>query len=289
MANHLIISFGNHRLNFTVESTPIASLWLDRMEKRHQWPLDDPHRFYHFNSTEQEVILAEKSLRDCIDTINAYQPIVERCFTSVYDQDLLNYLHNIFERYHGMLDQQDHKFWIHAPDQVRKALADLNLAVHRCEYLSNGRPRIICTWFGMPKTERLDPELQRRYGRLDCEFGAVYLNYVEIGKTAQDLARDNDIYLADEMFQPFTHYSADFLVTFYNQPAGDMRSVLQSIDRYWQNNRDFFQKFGINASNDTRMMPFRFKVAQLQYTSGHEHAIIDMIRQNQIVTSVEIA
>ena len=285
----MTITFGHHPLKFTVEDNPIGQLWLDRMARRHAWPLDDPRRFYHFNDPAQEAVIAERMLRECMDTINSYQPIIERRFTNINDQDLLNYLHNIFERYHGMLDQQGHEFWICAPNRVRKALADLNLAVHRCEYLRNGRPRVICTWFGMPKTERLDPELQRRYGQLGCEFGAVYLNYVEIGKTAQDLARDNDIYLADEMFKPFTHYSADFLVTFYDQPASDMRSVLQSIDRYWQNNRDFFQKFGINASNDIRMMPFRFKVAQLQYTSGHEHAILDMIRQNQIVTSVEIA
>lgn len=288
MPSIMTIWFGDRPFNFAIENTPVAELWLERMSSRHAWPLDDPRRFYHFNSDDQEIVRAEQQLKQCITTINRYQSIIDRPFTRVDDQDLLNYLHNVFECYHGMLDQQDHEFWNQAPQEVRQALADLNLAVHRCESLRAGKPRLVCTWFGMPKIKRLNLDLQAQYGRLDCEFGAVYLNYVEIGKTAQDLARDNDRYIADEMFQPFDHYSADFVVTFYNKAIEDSQSVLDSIQDYWREHRDFFQKFAIDSAQDVRMMPYRFKVAQLQYTAGQERAILDIIRDNQMVTLVEI-
>ena len=288
MSHSLVITFGDHPMQFKLEDTPITDLWLDRMSKRHAYPLDDARRFYHFNPISDEETRAVHMITECIDTINQHQLIIDRPFSSVYDKDLLNYLHNIFERYHGMLDRQNHEFWNHAPATVRQALADLNIAVHRCESLSAHRPRVVCTWFGMPKTEKLDLQMQKQYGQLGCDFGGVYLNYVEIGKTAADLARDNDVYIADEMFQPFNHFSADFVMTFYQQTADQLKDTLQQIDLYFQSHRAFFSQHGIESSDDVRMLPLRYKVAQLDCIDHEQCAIFDLIRQNQHITSVEI-
>lgn len=284
----LLVSFGPHVLRFSLESSPIATLWLERMEQRHRWPLDDARRFYNFGSLPQDEQAAEAQIRHCIETINQHQAIIQREFTSVHDQDLTNYLHNIFERYHGMLDRQDHEFWLGAPDTVRRALADLNIAVHRCESLRDREPRAVCTWFGMPKTQHLSLELQTQYGQLGCDFGGVYLNYVEIGKTARDLAHDDDHYIADEMFQPFDRYSADFVMTFFDRTPEQEHVTLEMIERYWKQHRDFFQKHGIQSHRDTRMLPLRFKVAQLDYNPAQRSAILDMISLNQEITAVEI-
>lgn len=283
------VTFGDETLVFVLESSPIADMWVARMDQRHRWPMDDPRRFYHFDHADTERDRAETLIKQCIDTINRYQPVIQRVWTSVDDKDMLNYLHHIFEIYHGALDQQQHDFWRQAPDGVHRALRDLNIAVHRCEYLSIGHPRVVCTWFGMPKNEQIPLDLQSRWGRLDWEFGGVYLNYVEIGKTAQDLATDNDTYIADDMFKPFSHYSADFVITFYRQTEQECAPLLDKIDRYWQANRSFFQQFGIESSRDTRMMPLHFKVAQLLYEPGSESAILDTIRNNQVITSVELS
>lgn len=282
MSDYLRISF-NHsfELAFEIESNSLTELWLEKMRQRHQWPLDDPSRFYGFNDHATEVSIAEQDLKSCIDTINSYQPIIQRKFTNIDDQDLLNYLHNIFERYHGLLDQQNTDWWRSAPTAVKEALANLNIAVHRAETVTrNNGPRVVCTWFGMPKQEQFSKEIIEQYGRPTYEFGGVYINYVEIGKTLEDLSTDDDQWIGDDAFKPFLHYSADFSVRFYDQTAD-----LDRASRYYDQHRDFFESRGIFSIDDYRVRPYRFKVASLRSPLSREH-ILKEISKNQLITDI---
>jgi hypothetical protein len=229
-------------------------------------------------------------MQQCIDTVNQHQPIIDRTLKRVDDQDTLNYLHNIFECYHGQLDQQTHEFWQTAPEEVRQALAMINITVHRCESFRNDtmNTRFVCTWFGMPKTQTLSLELQQRYGSLQSEFGGVYLNYCEIGKTATEMMYDRDQYMADEMFQPFNYYSADFRVDMYSESAHVAKQRQQQTVDYVSGHKEFFQRFGIADVDDVRIQPLKFKVAQLIYDSRDIERIISQIRANQYVNSVII-
>ena len=119
-------------LRFKVLDNPVAERWLERMDLRTPYPLDDPKRFYGFGSREEEIVRATAFITHCIAVINDFEPIIKQEFTHVDDQDCLIYLHHIFEVYLGLLDKQDHELWQRAPTSVRKALADLNIAVHRC-------------------------------------------------------------------------------------------------------------------------------------------------------------
>lgn len=282
MHDFLTIVF-NHdlELKFRIEKTPLAELWLEKMHQRTEWPLDDPRRFYGFNDLQTEKSIAEKELRACIDTINSYQPIIEKDIVNVDDQDLLNYLHNIFEKYHGLLDKQNTQWWIQAPDHVKQALADLNIAVHRAESVGKGnRPRFVCTWFGMPKNTKFDQHIVAQYGRPYYEFGGVYINYVEIGKTLEDLSIDDDRWIGDDAFKPFLHYSADFSVRFY-----DAHADLVKLNNYFQQHRDFFAKQGIDSVNDYRVLPYRYKVAQLQ-TDKPRDLVVAELSKNQFITDI---
>ena len=278
----LRITFGSDLdLDFYLEPNPIAELWADKMRSRHSWPLDDAERFYGFNVLHEEQAKAERDLRDCITTINDYMPIIEREFMSVTDQDMLNYLHHIFEQYHGLLDQQQTEWFQAAPLAVQRALANLNIAVHRAETVCRGsQPRFVCTWFGMPKDSELTAELISRYGSLSYEFGGVYLNYVEIGKTLEDLSQDDDQYIGDDAFQPFRHYSADFSVRFYD----DMADVARAY-RYFEQHRPFFEQRGIYAWDDYRVKPVRFKVARL-HTNLDRESVITRLSKNQHITDI---
>ena len=203
----------------------------------------------------------------------------------LFRSDCLNYLHNIFEQFHGQLEQQNTEFWSQAPHDVRQALANLNLAVHRCESVDRGaRPRFVCTWFGMPKTQTLNTELQQQYGTLQIKFGTVYLNYVEIGKTLEDLAHDQDRYIGDDAFRPFNHYSADFRVAFYDQ---DLGAKLPLMDNYYQQHREFFVAKGIESVYNVQAMPLRFPVAQLDNAMNRDH-LLDQIRNRQYITQVTL-
>lgn len=273
-------------LKFRLLDSPITALWVERMQNRLDYPLDHPRRFYNFDPQELEIARAEAMIRECITTINAYLPIIERPFTNAYDQDVLNYLHNIFERHHGMLDQQDQEFWNSAPGQVKKALADLNLCVHRCESTTRShRPRFVCTWYGMPKTKTLPYDQIFKYISLHTRFGTVYLNYAEIGKTLYDFATDNDHYAADEMFQPFNHYSADFSVKFYDTTNTEVVEILNKVTAYFDTHREFFKKHGYESVDDPKILPYNFPVAKLETDLTREQILAE-IASRQLITKV---
>jgi len=282
---NLYIELVDLTLEFKVLDNPIAQLWLERMSLRDQYPLDDPYRFYGFGSREEEAQLALQRIQTTCSEINKWNPIVEREIWSTDDQDTLNYLHNIFERYHGLLDTKPtHPVFGDFPQKIRQHLAELNVDVHRCESVARGsHPRFVCTWYGLPKTETLTDELLESYGSLQCKFGSVYLNYAEIGKTLEDLAMDKDNYISDDAFRPFNHYSADFNVRFYDTtPTVDH---LFNLQNYFQQHQEFFNKHGYTEFNHPRLLPLKFPVAELVETMPREK-LLEEIRQRQLVTKV---
>jgi hypothetical protein len=284
MSQHLVIKLGHDlELRFQIRDTPLAELWIERMSKRHAWPMDNPDRFYGFGTAQQEQQRAVDMIQQCIAIINAHDPIIDREFE--YTQDGLNYLHNIFERYHGLLNQQTSEYWHSATAAVRQALANLNLAVHRCETaLGSSAPRFVCTWFGMPKTKQLDVETMQTHGELQIKFGTVYLNYCEIGKTVEELAHDNDIYIGDDAFRPFGYYSADFNVAFYDQ---DLNKKFTGMQQYIEQHQEFFLAHSIESVYNVKAQPLRFPVADIEYT-GTQQQLISQIRSRQLVREVTV-
>jgi len=280
MPQHLLIHLSQGlELQFQIRSTTLAELWVERMQARGSYPLDHPDRFYGFGSQLEERIRAEIMIEQCIKTINQHEAIIEREFD--WSQDGLNYLHNIFERYHGLLDQQTSEYWQQAPVVVRQALSELNLAVHRCETVLEGaKPRFVCTWFGMPKTKKLDPAQLAQWGETQIQFGTVYLNYCEIGKTVEDLTHDNDAYIGDEAFRPFSYYSADFNVAFFDQ---DLSSKEPSMQQYIDQHRDFFLAHHITNVYNARAQPLRFPVADLKYAGNTKELITQIARQQRVL------
>ena len=287
MKNHyLAIELGQQdsiTLRFQIRNTPVAELWLDRMRYTDCWPLDHPDRFYGFNTLEQEHERAETYIKQCIETINNHRQLITRPFE--WTQDCLNYLHNIFEIHHGLLDQQTSEYWQTADEPARRAMAELNLAVHRCETANHPpAPRFVCTWYGMPKTHQLAEDIQSAYGDWRIKFGTVYLNYCEIGKTVEHLEQDNDKYIADEAFRPFSHYSADFNVQFYDY---DLSKKYGRIQRYIDEHQDFFVAQNITSVYNVRAQPLRFPVADLIHT-GNKEELIAEIAKRQWVKRVSI-
>lgn len=286
MSNVLTINLGTKgdlELRFQVRSTPLADLWLERMALRDHWPMDQHDRFYNFDNKATEIKRAIDDIIQCCDVINQFESVVTRPFE--LSQDYLNYLHHIFEVYHGLLDQQHSDFWTQAPKPVRQALARLNIAVHRVESVQRRQgPRFVCTWFGMPKTKKLDLECQAQYGESYCSFGTVYLNYCEIGKTLEDLVNDNDKYIGQDAFKPFGYYSADFNVKFFDW---DLTDTFRSIQYYIDQHRDFFLARGISSVYNTAAKPLRFPVADLMF-DGNRSQLLKSITQRQWIYSVRI-
>jgi hypothetical protein len=216
-------------------------MWIDQvLEAQKNYAIDDPSRFYGFGSLREQQQTAVLKINHCIDIINSHDYVITRKLESVDDQDTLNYLHHIFEIYHGLLDQQTHPFYTSASKTVQQALANLNICVHRCESAARGnRPRHVVTYFGLPKTKTLSDMHYNLFTDIS-EFGSVYLNYVEIGKTIEDLAVDNDRYIADQAFKPFRFFSADFVVNFFNSDLNAVFKKRDLVRDYYLSHSKFF-------------------------------------------------
>ncbi len=284
----LHVEFGHDAmtLDFALRPNNLAQRWVKKVRaaQRLKYSIDQPDRFYGFRTLAEDTQHAIDHINQQIDIINQYQLIIDRRMTDVNDQDTLNYLHHVFENYHGLLDQQHHEFWQQAPEPVRQALARLNTAVHRCESVSrNHARRAVITYYGLPKKHSLvdhDYDLIER----DWKFGTVHLCYVEIGKTLFDLSQDDDRYISDEAFKPWNHYSADFVIQFNDSDPDRMQHKENLMWRYYDQHRDFFQSQGFDRQHPALKMGV-FPVADL-ITDQDPDMIVERLRSRQHVNRV---
>lgn len=273
---------------FKIRDTGIAQRWAEKVNICiESYQIDDPNRFYGFDDYETEKNRAISSINECCDIIDEYQPIVNRRISDPVNQDTLNYLHHIFEVYHGLLDQP-HDFYVGAPENVQKALAKLNIEVHRCESFVNdsGRkimPRHVVTWFGMDRNTELRPEDYDHFTDLYTP-GTVYLQYVEIGKTLEDLAIDNDQYIHPEAYKPFKHYTADFLVRYFGISTETWKQNRIRMKSYYEDHKDFFDSRGLPL-NHPMNRPGYIPVADI-YPSYLN--LLHMLPRRQYVKSVKV-
>ena len=284
----LHVEFGHDAmtLDFALRPNNLAQRWVKKVRaaQRLKYSIDQPDRFYGFRTLAEDTQHAIDHINQQIDIINQYQLIIDRRMTDVNDQDTLNYLHHVFENYHGLLDQQHHEFWQQAPEPVRQALARLNTAVHRCESVSrNHARRAVITYYGLPKKHSLvdhDYDLIER----DWKFGTVHLCYVEIGKTLFDLSQDDDQYISDEAFKPWNHYSADFVIQFNDSDPDRMQHKENLMWRYYDQHRDFFQSQGFDRQHPALKMGI-FPVADL-ITDLNQSIIVERLGSRQHVNRV---
>jgi hypothetical protein len=182
------------------------------------------------------------------------------------------------------LGQQNHEFYNTATASVKRALADLNILVHRCESIARGAtPRHVVTYYGLPKTKQLDIEDYKLFTDM-YTAGTVYLNYVEIGKTLEDLAIDNDQYIADEAFKPFRYYSADFCVLLADSSLNSILDKRDSMKNYYNNHAKFFLDRGLYARHPY-LNPGKIPLADLD---GNAEDLLKLLEDRQFVKSVKL-
>jgi len=300
MYKHLSIEYssvtGNYEpltLHFRIYETPIAQKWaalLDESIKK--YTIDDPERMYGFDTLEIEKIKAINAINNCIDIINTYKPgFIEKRLYDTIDQDTLNYLHHIFEVYHGMLNEP-HEFFQSAPKKVQRALGQLNLEVHRCEAMAEGTvrkmlPTHLVTYYDMPRgpeARTLDLEDYNEFEDFYM-FGTVYLLYVEIGKTLQDLSIDDDHHISDEAYKPFRHYASDFVIRYFQSSQTSWLEMRKLYKRHYDENKEFYDARYEYSHPYNR--PGNIPLATIDtYLSPKE--IVEGIRDRQRVTNIQI-
>jgi hypothetical protein len=285
------ITLTNHKTDYTLDfdllDIDIAHRWLAHVQMFIDagQPWDDPDRFYCFkdNKFNKSAVIAK--LQSLVSTINSYCPIIKRIPGDNITQDDLNYLHHIFEVYHGLYDtQNENKFFSQAPQEVQNALGDLNIWIHRCESIG-GIPRFVATWKYKPYREEIrDDEFS--HFTLTEEWGDLSLNYCEIGKTLYDLWHDNDHHIAPDAFKPLKHFCFDFNVKFSNKPAEQYNQIEKQIWDYFDTNSDFFQSRGYKKY-DPRLSLGSIVVGKIK-KSDSKDVILEKISQHQTLKSINI-
>lgn len=249
-------------------------------------PWDDSQRFYNFSNDRyghKETLLRIKQL---IGIISDYAPdIVQREIGESLSQDDLNYLHHIFEIYHGLYDQQHcNQFFMNAPQEVQEALGDLNIWIHRYETLGS-MARFVATWKYKPYRDNMLPEDFEHFSLYE-QWGDLRLNYCEIGKTLYDMWHDNDHHMGADAFVPHSHYCFDFTVRFSELSDSDIQSIEKSIWQYYDVNQKYFQDRGF-SKYDKRLSLGGITIGKLDISRGKQY-IFDQISQHQTLKQIKI-
>jgi len=296
----ICITYSNdNNEDLTLEFKPnlnneITHRWLEVLEMGLQlYSIDDPTRFYDFDSKQKEIEEALHKVNKDIDIINKHKHLIDKSLKDINDQETLNYLHNIFEVHHGHLDRQ-HKsqYYIKAPNNVREALANLNIDVHRCEFIGRNkrsRPRTVTTWYNLPKTHHYFNTDYEHFTN-QYKFGTIYLTYCEIGKPLQDLQRDDELgknkHASNDIFKPYDLFSADFTTMFYDQSEQEAIKENDDMWKYYDLHEEYFTKRGFKKY-DKRMNIGMLPVADLQTDYSNEE-VLELLKDRQYIKKVEI-
>ena len=280
-------------LTYNINETSIAQRWATLLDEAiQQHTIDDPKRLYGFDTLDIERQKAVDAINKCVDTINNYSPgFVERRMTPELIQDDLNYLHHIFEVYHGMLNEP-HEFFLEAPKEVRQALGQLNLEVHRCEAMAEGTirkmlPTHLVTYYDQPRGPGIRTLEDKDYEHFSdfYEFGTVYLLYVEIGKTLQDMSIDDDNHIGDDAYKPFRHYASDFVIRYFSTSHITWNSYRKIYKEHYDENKEFYDA-RYNYSHIYNR-PGNIPLAKLQ-THLSPKEVVTEIQKRQFVSSVKL-
>ena len=285
-------SRAKYTLYFNILDTEIASKWLSELQKTLDLgtQLDDSERLYGFNGSKYTVEYCIDTLNEFVDTINRYQPVCERHVNYNYTQDDLNYLHNIFERYHGLYDAQDNnEFYTNAPKDVQYALGQLNIYIHRLESIDS-YARFVCTFSSDGRPRIPFAPADYKHFTMQEVWGGLYINYCEIGKTLADMYRDNDEHIGNEAFIPQQYFKSDFNVKFTHHTPKEYAEVEQNVIAYYEKN---LEKFVALGHVDPKFALGSIQVGQLSLPGNidkkafeehylSEHTFIDSLRINYV-------
>jgi hypothetical protein len=105
---------------------------------------------------------------------------------------------------------------------------------------------------------------------------------LEIGKTLEDLAVDNDNYIDESAFKPFRFYSADFVVMFNDTDPLDLENKKKLMEHFYNTNLDFFKKKNLELTHPF-LKPGRIPLADID---SHGREVLPLLEKRQFVKSV---
>jgi len=269
-------------LEWKINQNPLSIEWLHKLEYvSKNKKIDDARRFYGMpQSTTAEVYQAMDLAIKKLNTLGHNLPEV---IQEKYDQSWLNFLHDYFAENHG----RDHEI---KSQTLSQELIDcwnqLHINLHRYEALLEGNPepkRITATWREQGETMSVYKLADYDKFSWTSNFGDVFINYREVGRSAFDVYLSKDKIDRDVLVNS-VHWCADLRIHFFDMQEQDF------IGNYWlwyqQNVQWFRDQFGF-SDQDSRVNPGFYPVAQL-VTSDTKESIIKNISESKKIQSINI-
>jgi hypothetical protein len=220
-----------------------SSLLKEAIESKNCW-LVETDRIYHLNdSWSKENILSR--MQRCVDIVNIYDNIIDADLNGEVNQDMMNYLHTFFEKLRGK-DEDPPKWYLDAPRQVKDAVSEFNVLIHRYEAYDsmNNHAKITVGYKHRPTREMTLEE--KKCFNLDLQPGEVYLKYCHKGKDLLDVFKDQDEHIGDENILPQHKISSDFNINF-SWMMQERRK--QEFYRWLEENKSFLKSININIED----------------------------------------
>lgn len=278
----------SYHLNFKCYETDIAIKWFDVLKK--QWVKDneikEKYRLYNFpNSKWNEEKLVDE-INKSIKIINDPNKVINHLAYIGMPQEQLNHLHHYFEKLRGGVLTPGN-YWLNANKLQQNALEYYNVLIHKIENFyssNNGLPRVVCTFNN--KERYILENHDYRHFTITRNFGEVYINYCEVGKTLVDVFKDKDVIIGDDNIRPLKYFSPDFSVHFYNRSKENAENFLSEMNEWWDLNEKKLSALGF-VKDDPKNAIGSIPVAMLD-TSLSRQEIIELISNFTVLDKIEI-
>lgn len=279
--------------NFIVNDTEIGRRWFVELMAQlgRDASIKDPNRLYNFpNSNWDEKRFCDQ-LNQCIDLINNPDEVItDRAYIGM-GQDGLNVLHHYFETLKGTPENPTEFIKSLSIDKY-EALSMMNTLIHRMETFLRARengvqglyPRVLVSFKNAPWQALFDRDFD--LFTMQHEFGEVYLNYAEVGKTLMSVWRDKDDVVGDSNIKPQRFFNAAFSIPFFETTKEQEDRQLTAFYKWWDENEDRLSNLGF-TKGDPKNAINHICIAKLN-TKLPRELIIDMIATHQTISRVTL-
>lgn len=245
------VRFGNQDgivLRWKIRSGGIAIKWLSSLRKALPFGINERNRIYNMPGQGWNRSTICMEMTSCMKRIEEFhQGVFETWPHPTMDHEATNSMHLAFERLRGSIDQPS-QMYLDSPLHVQMEICRYNVLIHRWEsFVMKGPPRVVCT-FQQPFREWMDDEDFESFS-LSHGYGAMLINYPQVGKQLLDVFRDDDSIVSPEAIRPMDRYAAGFVLRFAEINDATAMDLQGSFDSWFLSNQDHLGSLGFRRED----------------------------------------